>query len=490
MKREAFMNSEQFKEAQELVQIGFFDMKPVASNGNSEIAIIADWSGLSKEEATNYHVELEKREKQLDAIISFAEEQRKSVICEKSDLYSYMKATRSYDEWLVWLKYINVSYRSAQECIQMGTEYRTELTCTSGASRLLSRNQIRAIHRTGEGHDILAKVNSGDVKPNWEDLNKEIEAANQRTKEAEEKLEEERKAREEDQKQHSLFKDEVETNEQAHVTLVQSLEQKLEEKPEPEKIIEYEKVIEYQDTLETASKIAELETLIELFEAKPDIPPEKQKELEDLQRELKNAKTELGFYEEQNKALAEHVKQLGEESRRSFTENIAIVGQLRIRQEWQFATGELQASVRKFHTRIPSEIDRESFEGEEHNRTAETIEVLEQTIKLIKKTLLGSDSTIDADTAIPAIPQYQAALPGPDISIDPQALFAQYQQFVKSFPEEKLWWRAPQCGIKDMEMDKDLHIHYTRELLKSGDPFRITAAIEGMRRTLGYSMVG
>ena len=64
-------------------------------------------------------------------------------------------------------------------------------------------------------------------------------------------------------------------------------------------------------------------------------------------------------------------------------------------------------------------------------------------------------------------------------------LFTQYQQHVKSQIEDKLWWKAPDSGIMSMEMAKEEHITYTRELLKSGDTYRISSAIECMKRTLG-----
>lgn len=164
----------------------------------------------------------------------------------------------------------------------------------------------------------------------------------------------------------------------------------LENAPQPEPV----KVIEYQDTLETAAKVATLEQQIKALEAKPNISPEKQQELEKLQLNLKNAQTELDFYTKQNRALAEEVKKLGEESGRSYAESVALAGRLRIRQEWQYATGEVQAALRKFHTRVPSEIDRESFEGEEHTRTSQTIEILEHTILVLKQTLPRLDATL------------------------------------------------------------------------------------------------
>jgi len=467
------MNSEQFKEAQGLVQIGFFDMEPVASNGNSEITVVADWSALPKneliQEATEYHDRLEKQEQQLNAIIRFAEEQKKSVIYEKGELYKFMKGKMDYEEWLDWLKSVDSSRSTANEYIQLATDYRTELTANAVGSRL-SWRQMRAIHRSGEGHEILAKLESGEVKPTQEGINAELEAVKQRAKELEEKLAEERQA-------HSLFKDE-------HFTQIQTLEQKLEEKPEPVK------VIEYRDTLETAARFAELKEQIEAIKAKPDITPEKQKELTNLQQELKNAQTQLDFYEKQNKALADKNKQLSEESRRSFTENITAVGRLRIRQEWQFATGEVQAAIRKFHTRIPSDIDLGSFEGEENTRTAQTIDLLIETATLLKKSLLGSDSTVDAQQVpVLASPEVSNSIV---IGIPPeyQALFDEYKQAVLSFSDDvlvlgQLLWNAPGHGYIDQMMEPEKHIQFTKELLSSRVDRRIRAALSAMKIVLG-----
>jgi len=330
------------------------------------------------------------------------------------------------------------------------------------------------------GQPVVRQLESGEINPTREDITKALED-----------LAEERK-RNKELKQELEAKDkEVETNEQAHIALVQSLEQELEKKPEPVK------VVEYQDTLETAAKVATLEakiqekeTKIYELEGKPIIPPETQAELDKLQLELKNAKIERDFYAEHKEKLAEEVKTYQEASGRTFEEITALAGQLRIRQVWQYATTEFQASVRKFHSQIPSAIDLESFEGEEHTRTAQTIEVLEQTIAILKQLISHSGDTLEqADIVDAELFPIPVIHEGPTISTDYDELFDQYKQYVKGFPDEKLWWRAPNGGIMDMEMDRDAHITYTRELLKSGDPYRIRCAIEGMKRTLGYGEI-
>lgn len=166
----------------DIVQTGFFSLDPM----NNEIVVIDDWGKLTKEEllqeATVYHDKLEKQEQSIDAIIRFAQQQKKNVIYEKGELYAYMKDNQTYQEWLDWLKSINVSYVAAQEYIRLATEYRTEFIYTGGISKF-SRNQMRAIHQSGEGHQILAKLESGEIKPDA--IKAEIKAAKDRAEEAE-----------------------------------------------------------------------------------------------------------------------------------------------------------------------------------------------------------------------------------------------------------------------------------------------------------------
>lgn len=462
----------------ELVQIGFFDLENTnnGSNGTDEIIISEDLMALSDDDfeqaIVNRHAQLDQQE---EAINAFAEAFKSRIIRERGELYLAAKTRLPHGRYLKLMERMGASSTTAQDYAKLFREHGDELSNARRVGHLGFRQWIR-IARSPESHQIIAKLESGELEASPKAINAELEAAKQRAKEAEEKL----AAKEQEL---TLFKDEVETNEQAHTTLVQSLEQKLEEKPEPVK------VVEYQDTLETAAKVATLEQQIQDLEAKPDIPPETRIELDKLQLDLKNAKTQLGFYTTQNEALAKEIDGHREAAGRSLEDATALAGRLRIRQVWQYATDEIQASVRKFHTRVPSEIDRESFEGEENTRTAQTIDLLIETAMLLRKTLLSSDSTVDADIATTAISQYQAALPGPTISTDYQVLFAQYQQYVKAFPDEKLWWRAPNGGIMDMEVDRESHITYTRELLKSGDPYRIRCAIEGMKRTLGYGEI-
>jgi hypothetical protein len=280
----------------------------------------------------------------------------------------------------------------------------------------------------------------------------------------------------------ALFKLEVDANEQAYTTLVQGLEQQLEEKPEPVK------VIEYQDTLETAAKVATLEQQIKDLEDKPDIPPSVEQELASLKLDLNNAKVTLDFYTTQNAALAEKTKQLSEESTRSFVDNIAMVGQLRIRQEWQAATSVLQASHSAFHLKVPSEIDRESFEGEEHTRTAQTIEVLEQTIAMLKNTLPHSGDTLEQADIVDAEPFPMPVIheaKKPVIGIPPEydELFAEYKQKVRSHPQPTLLWQAHGYPLHMIAPEK--HIQFTKELLSSEVDRRVKAAVEVMKRTLG-----
>ncbi len=445
----------------ELVQTGFFDLEDVR---NAEpIQVTYDYSRVTPEQANKLQT-IHKRILVRHAVTSY-EDGRDLLEAQSiqglpySEFITWAKACYGWSERTINNKMNAALYWGDFTAAAAVIEDQAVYVLSSKRVPESVRQEAKALLNAGESID--------------EERAKQLRDAERARRDAEKKAEEK-------ERELILFKQEVERNEQSYTALVQSLEQKLEEKPEPEK------VIEYQDTLETAAKVASLEQQVKALEAKPDISPEKQKELDNLQLELKNAKTELDFYTTQNEALAKEINEHREAAGRSLEDATALAGRLRIRQVWQYATDEIQAALRKFHTCVPSELDRGSFEGEEHTRTAQTIDLLIETAMFLKKTLLGSDSTVDADISTTAIVQHQPAISAPAISDDYQALFAHYQRYVKSYPDEKLWWRAPNCGIKDMEMDRDLHITYTRELLKSGDPYRITAAIEGMKQTLGY----
>lgn len=109
---------------------------------------------------------------------------------------------------------------------------------------------------------------------------------------------------------------------------------------------------------------------------------------------------------------------------------------------------------------------------------------------MLKKTLLGSNSTVNADVFIAAVPQYQPALPDPSIPNKYQDLFAEYQQAVWSFSEDDLvlgllLWSAPNHGYTNQMMEREKHIQFTKELLRSGVDRRIRGAHEAMKQTLG-----
>jgi len=452
----------------ELVQNGFFDLEEVR---NAEpMQVIYDYSRVTPEQADK-----------LETIYNrmFMRHLRTEYEDGKDLLEAKETKDLPYEEFVEWVKtcygWSEPIFRRKMNRAQYWGDFTVGSDCKIEAEAIdvLSTKRVPESVR----QEAKALLNAG------ESINEERAKQLRDEQRAREKAEKDLETKE---REFALFKQEVETNEQAHVTLVQSLEQKLEEKPEPEK------VIEYQDTLETAANVAILkatvkahETKIYELEGKSIISSETREELASLQHELKNAQIELGFYEKQNKDLADKNNQLSEESRRSFSENINIVGQLRIRQEWQYATGEVQAAIRKFHTKVPSEIDRKSFEGEENTRTYQTIEVLEQTAVMLKKTLLGSDNTVHADVFTVTIPQYQPALPDSSIPNEYQDLFAEYQQAVWNNPQPSLLWCAPDHNYTDQMREKEKHIQFTKELLRSGVDRRVRGAQEAMKRTLG-----
>lgn len=393
---------------------------------------------------------------------------------------------------------LGIDKRFAYRCISVGKLYQQNSFVTNLSQTVFDLPMpMDTWHKLASpsGQTVVKQLESGEIQPTQEDIKKALEEEKAKAAAEKQRAEQLKQDLEAEQKAHSLFKDEVKANEQAYTALVESLEQQVQQlenkpAPEPQKIIEYQRIIEYQDTLETAAKVASLEQQVKALEAKPNISPEKQKELENLQLELENAKTELGFYTTQNEALAKEINEHREAAGRSLEDATALAGRLRIRQVWQYATDEIQASLRKFHTRVPSEIDRESFEGEEHTRTYQTIEILEQTITFLRGTLPQATSSIVDESEAP-IAFIEASKPQQPVTtnVDPAKLFEQYRDFVKSLANDTLWWRAPDSGIMDMEMTKDEHIQYTRQMLKNGeefdDPYRIGCAVEGMKRTLG-----
>ena len=465
------MNSEQFKEVQGLVQVGFFDLEPVTGNGTDETIISAEWASISDDDfeqvATERHRTLDQQEAVIDAF-------KNLIINAKGELYIAAKARLEHGKYLELLTKMGVEPRTAQYYSKLARDHREELLNAKRVSHLSLRQWIK-ISQSPESHQIIAKIEAGKLETDPKTINAELEAVKQRAKDAEEKL----AAKE---REHSLFKNDVEFNsrvkEQAYVALKQKVTEL--ENREP--------VTVYIDTEETAAKVCALQEQIRELEDKPNIPPSVEQELATLKLDLNNAQIQLDFYTKQNEALAAKNNQLSEESRRSFVDNITAVGQLRIRQEWQAATSVLQASHSAFHLKIPSQIDRESFEGEEHTRTAQTIEVLEQTIALLKNTLPHSGDVIEQAGIVDAelFPMaiiHEAGKPVIGIPTEYQALFDKYRQAALAHPNPTLLWKAHGYPLHMMEREK--HIQFTKELLSSEVDRRVKAAIEAMKRTLG-----
>src|SRR2546421_600807 len=461
------MNSEQFKEAQGLVQAGFFDLEEVSNGTVTQTpldfeATVAQVKSLIEEDNAlgRQQEEIAARRYEIRVQIGF------SLIALQQE-----HAKRGYGDFIAFAEK-EFGYKSRN----------TVYDHMHVAERLGNLNVLHGGHsnwktaielaRPSTSDTIIEQVLEGSIEANPEAIKqarKDEAEAKQRAKQLQNELEAEKRERE--------------TNDQAHAILVQVLEQQLEEKPEPER------VIEYQDTLETAAKVATLEQQIKALEDKPNIPLETEQELDRLKANLKNAKDELSFYTTQNAALAERNKQLTEESNRSLVDHIAAVGRLRIRQEWQAATSVLQASHSQFHTKIPSKIDRESFEGEEYTRTAQTIEVLEQTIALLKQLMPHSSTLEEANItdaeSFPTPALIEAKKPVIGIPPEYQALFAKYEQAVLDLDEyDLLVWSATDYGYTDQMMKPEKHIQFTKELLSTEVDRRVNAAIEAMRTTL------
>jgi hypothetical protein len=509
-----------------LVQTGFFDLEEVSSNPG-EITIIADWNGLSEEdieqEASKYHDELDRREQQLKALKSFVEEQEKNVIYEKGMLYAYMKATRSYEKWLEWLKGKNVSRRSADEYIQMAREYKTELSGTTGANRL-SRNQVRAIHQTGEGHEILAKVNSGDIKPTWDDINKEINAIKQRNEELEE-------ANRLLQGDFTLFKVQTEQEKEKER---QEQQRELDAKEKELQLLGWEKSLqesEYETKLnQNATKISEVEAQLLLIKAekeqieqakmqiiKEDTPETKAK-LEELELRIKAKDEKEKKSEEWKKHLLENNEKLAKELQEQRYANEARRKQeqyeFKVKDDCKKSTDSIYQSLKLFASQEPIPRNTRLYSEDEWSRYDQVEQALKHCLEVVARITSArySNQFIDANTSsnlviyedqeantIDSTPidQYDEQTDMPPIPIpDPVKpivgipdeyleLFTAYQQAVWSNPQPSLLWSASDNNYTDQMKEKEKHMQFTKELLRSGVDRRVRGAQEAMKRTLG-----
>lgn len=236
---------------------------------------------------------------------------------------------------------------------------------------------------------------------------------------------------------------------------------------------------------------------------KKAIPPEAQKQMEDLQAEAKRQtealqkqlealKEKNRLQEQANKAQQERIQHLDGQLKIAIKDRITSENDERIRQEWRSITSEARSCLMRLLGGWPTSLDIHSFESDDWERLSQLKATLKRVLEECDNLNYGGDDMIINDNEVePPIAFIESSKPQQPVTtaIDPTKLFDEYRQFVKDQPSEKLWWKAPDNGIMDMEMTKDDHVHYTRQILKNGEElgneYYIKAAIEGMQRTLG-----
>ncbi len=196
----------------ELVQIGFFDLELDTPQKTWRIGLEGQLQDT-----------LRKRAAKIKAVVAQA-----NFLIGEELATAQKELTYKNGGFVKWLEEeIGIDYQRAYEFIQIWENYKMfplsgniseigKKVLLAGAKKDVpdsARQEIVARHEAGK------KVSLADADEIIERHKAELEEL----KEANQEL----------QRDFELFKDEVEANEQAHVALVQSLEQKLEEKPEP-----------------------------------------------------------------------------------------------------------------------------------------------------------------------------------------------------------------------------------------------------------------
>jgi len=404
-----------------------------------------------------------------------------------------VKAKLPHGQYLPWLKAeFGMSDWSARSFVNVAKRLENK-------SEKISDLPVSIIYELGApstSDEVIEGVLSGQIDPTLEAIRAEKEAEKQRA-------DEEERLRKELEQEFTLFKNQTRidleqakgnlTAKENELKLTQENKKLQEDKvkaleDENKRIKEEKTQVVKEDTEETKANLEAREK--EIKEAKAKL-----EELEKAEKQLKADK----------KTLSDEATKLAAELKKQANENAAIARQERyenrVKEQCRKSNETIQKSITQYVGQLPTAQASQVYTFDEWAQLDQTDKLLDYCKEAIAhaKQEARNSQLIDAnpsnglvvyDSQEPhAIESDQSHAPAIEhfaTDIDFEVLFAQYQQYVKTFPEEKLWWRAPQCGIKDMEMDRDLHIHYTRELLKSGDPYRITAAIEGMRRTLGY----
>jgi hypothetical protein len=348
----------------ELVQTGHFDLEPV-TNESDEIIIDATWASLSDEEfdqaATEYHGVLDQQENVLKMMTN-------EVIRKKGELYMAYKAKQGHGKFIGWLDKIGISPRTAQEHMQTVRELGDELSNTRHGA-YLGFNVWRKLARSTEGKQIVAKIEAGEIEPTPKAVNAEIEAAKQREMEAKRAAVDAVKAKRQIEEEYSAASQQLSLSlENAKVKQSQLEKEIAALKLEKENMARPQEKIVYDDKPETIEKLAKLQE--KELKLKSDLL-KKEKDLEDVR----------GY----NARFAEENRKLTEQMRASYADRQAVIGQVRIREEWRKNITSLHVAVSKFVAEIPSLIDQESLEGDDWARHAQCVEILQHALERLQQ---------------------------------------------------------------------------------------------------------
>lgn len=415
-----------------------------------------------------------------------------------------------YEKWVE--TQFPLSLRTAQKFTQIARNIGSK---SAGPALLSGCNMEYLIDLASAPEDFIDQALISDVPPSKEEIKQAKLQA---------KLDKEARARAEAEKlamQTQLF--DLQENRQTEIdtltqqydtkvlkiteqynTVIQQLKdemQELEENATPKiEFIEVPKEVlplSVKNNLESLqNRVNELTASVEA--EKKTIPPEAQKQMEDLQAEAKRQtealqkqldklKEDRRLLDETNKANQARIDKLNSELKVAIKNRITSENDERIRQEWRSITSEARSCMMRLLGSWPTSLDINSFESDDWERLSQLKTTLKRVLEECDNLNYGGDDMIVNDHEVEAPIAFIESKPQQPVTttVDPAKLFEQYRDFVKSLANDTLWWRAPDSGIMDMEMDKNTHITYTSELLKSGDGYRMQAAIEGMQRTLG-----
>jgi chromosome segregation ATPase len=274
----------------DLVQTGFFEIEPVASNGDNgtdEIIIDPTWADLSEEEfdqaATEYHQTLVNQESVLKMMTN-------EVIRRKGELYIAYKARLGHGKFLGWLSKRGVSEDTAEDNMRITRKLGNLLN--SGRVRNLSFRQLRRISYSPEREQIATKLESGELAPTAKAVNAELEAAKRRNEELQE-------ANQELQGKLNLFEDDRERERQELKNKLKTIEN--------EKAAKAEEIAHLKEELKKKPEAEDIEKRKKELEGKIQ---ERELERETLERELERLRIEAR--QRLNEDLARQRKELKE----------------------------------------------------------------------------------------------------------------------------------------------------------------------------------